>query len=115
MILNIVHGQNVSARKVKDQKDDFLNNANNLLAYNVVDGPVTFMGYGTEQRHCVKGPNYVVKGEKTIENKLDGLEVNEVDEEITLQPGGGNYHIDRAQRNLLARILNDPFIGKILK
>jgi hypothetical protein len=52
------------------------------MAHNVVDSRVRFQGYGDEERHCVKGANYVVKGEKIDGNKFENLEVNQLDIEI---------------------------------
>ena len=46
------------------------------MAYNVVDGRVRFQGYGEEERHCVKGANYIVKAEKLVDNKIENLETN---------------------------------------
>lgn len=78
VILNTPDGCSISSRRVKDQKSSFKNNANNFMAGNVVDGEVVFAGYGTEERHCVKGPNYVVKGSHDTlpENKIENLETN---------------------------------------
>lgn len=82
VLLNIPNCYIIDSRKIKDQHEGFTNNANNFMAANVVDGRVRFQGYSDEERHCVKKANYVVKGEKAVENKFENLEENEEDFEI---------------------------------
>lgn len=82
VILNAPNCYSIDSRSSKDQHEGFTNNANNFMAYNVVDGPVRFQGYGDEERHCVKGANYVVKGGKVDGNKFENLEKNLPDIEI---------------------------------
>lgn len=82
VVVNIPNSYCIDSRYGKDQRDGFTNNANNFMAQNVVDGRVRFQGYNGENRHVVKGANYVVKGEKTIENKTENLEVNIEDVEV---------------------------------
>lgn len=82
VILNIPNCYSIDSRYAKNQYDGFTNNARNFMAYNVVDGNVRFQGYGGEERHCLKGMNYVIRGEKTIESDFDFLEENFEDEEI---------------------------------
>lgn len=82
VIVKIPNSYCIDSRYGKDQRDGFTNNANNFMAQNVVDGRVRFQGYNGENRHVVKGANYVVKGEKTIENKTENLEVNLEDVEV---------------------------------
>lgn len=82
VVTNIQNSYCIDSRYGKDQREGFKNNANNFMAQNVVDGRVRFQGYSGENRHVVKGANYVVKGEKTIENKTENLEVNIEDVEV---------------------------------
>ena len=82
VVTNIQNSYCIDSRYGKDQREGFTNNANNFMAQNVVDGRVRFQGYSGEIRHVVKGANYVVKGEKTIENKTENLEVNVEDVEV---------------------------------
>ena len=82
IVLNVPDGCCITSRKVKDMKSAIKNNANNFMAGNVVDGAVVFAGYGAEERHCVKGANYVVKGKKIDGNKFENLEENQPDIEI---------------------------------
>ena len=81
VVLNTPDGCSITSRKVKDQKATHQNNSNNFMAENVVDGAVVFAGYGAEERHCVKGANYVLKPQvnSSYSTKLEGLEVNEAD------------------------------------
>ena len=83
VILNTPDGYSISSRRVKDIKESFKNNENNFMAYNVIDGQVIFSGYGTEERHCQKGKNYVLlhDGQKLKEEmRYEALELNEKDE-----------------------------------
>jgi hypothetical protein len=79
VVLNIPNSYCIDSRWSKDQHEGITNNANNFMAGNVVDGRVRFQGYEGEDRHCVKGTNYVVKGEKRIENKFENLEKAQAD------------------------------------
>lgn len=76
VVLNTPNCYSIDARRSKDQHEGFTNNANNFMAYNVVDGCVRFQGYGDEERHCVKGANYVIEGDTTVENKFENLETS---------------------------------------
>lgn len=82
VVTNIPNSYCIDSRASKDQKEGFSNNANNFMAQNVMDGCVRFQGYDGENRHVVKGANYVIKGEKAIENKTENLEVNVEDVEV---------------------------------
>lgn len=84
VVLNTPDGFSISSRKVKDQKASFKNNSNNFMADNVMDGAILFDGYGAEERHCVKGANYVIQstGNLTHTTKMAGLEVNIEDVEV---------------------------------
>ena len=84
VVLNTPDGCSITSRMVKDLKPTFKNNANNFMAYNVVDGAVVFSGYDEEDRHCVKGANYVLPSGSNSKytTKLGGLELNEEDIEI---------------------------------
>lgn len=83
VILNIPNSYCIDSRKSNDQHKGLTNNANNFMAHNVMDGRMRFQGYGEEERHCVKGANYFVKGDNVIENQYDGLEVSQKDVVIT--------------------------------
>lgn len=78
-MINIPNSFCIDSRKGKDQHEGFRNNANNFIALNVVDGHVRFQGYGSEERHCVKGANFVVRGEMVLENKCEDLEKEQPD------------------------------------
>lgn len=82
MVVRIPNSYCIDSRASKDQKAGFTNNANNFMAQNIVDGRVRFQGYCEEERHCVKGANYVVKSDRAIENKIENLEVNVEDVEV---------------------------------
>lgn len=82
VVVNTPNCYCIDSRVGKDQKEGFANNANNFMAQNVVDGRVRFQGYQGENRHVVKGANYVIKGEKPLENKLENLEVNVEDVKV---------------------------------
>lgn len=82
VVLNVPDGCCITSRAVKDLKPTFKNNANNFMAGNVVDGVVVFAGYGAEERNCVKGANYVVKGGDIAGNRFENLKENQPDVEI---------------------------------
>ena len=84
VILRVPNSYSIDSRKVKDFNPyGFKNNANNYIAYNIVDNGIRFMGYGSEERHCRKSKNYVLlpHGQKlNKEMKYEDLELNEKDE-----------------------------------
>lgn len=85
VVLNTPNSYCIDSRVSKDQKEGFANNANNFMAENVIDGRVRFQGHADEQRHVVKGTNYVLKqdeGKTAIQNKFENLEVMEEDVEV---------------------------------
>lgn len=82
IVLNTPNSYSIDSRRSEDLHEWFTNNANNFIANNVVDGAVRFQGYGDEERRCVKGANYVIRGENTLINKFDNLEENRQDIEI---------------------------------
>lgn len=93
-VLNVSNSYCIDSRMSKDQHYGFTNNANNLIAHNVVDGSVRFQGYGDKERHSIKGANYVVNGSKTEENEFNNLSVNLQD--IEIQRG----HVEKLSKKL---------------
>ena len=82
IVLNIPNSYCLDSRRSKDQHDGLTNNANNFMSYNVVDGRVRFQGYGDEERHCVKGANFVIKDKKYVENIIDNMDIYIEDVEV---------------------------------
>jgi hypothetical protein len=81
-VINTPNSFSIDSRKSKDKIEGFSNNAFNFMAYNVMDNGIRFQGYEGEERHCCKGTNYVLKGDKTKESKYEGLEDNQPDIEV---------------------------------
>lgn len=85
IVLNTPNSYSIDLRYVKDQHDGFTNNANNFMAYNIVDNGIRFIGYDGVERHCLKGENYVVmkkRKQQIVACRYEGLEVNEEDKEL---------------------------------
>lgn len=80
-ITNIANSYCIDSRYSIDQHEGFLNNANNVMAKNVLDGPVRFQGYEGKNRHVLKGANDVFYNGKQIGNVFSDLEV-EIEDEI---------------------------------
>ena len=88
IVLNTPNSYSIDARKVQDQHEGFNNNANNYIAYNLVDNGIRFEGYDGEKRHCIKGVNYIMmhKGQsQNKEMKYENLEVNIKDSTVNEQ------------------------------
>ncbi len=85
VILNVPNSYCIDSPQAKDQKEGFKNNANNIIAQNVVDGRVRFQGYEGENRHAIKGANYVLSKDGNLpqESKFENLEWSEGDLAIT--------------------------------
>lgn len=81
VVLNTPDGCSITSRKVKDLKDSYQNNKNNLIANNIVDGSVVFEGYGTEERHCVKGANVRLENhvKQQYPSRIANLEIERED------------------------------------
>lgn len=81
IILNIPNCYCIDSRMVKDQNANIHNNSNNFMANNMVDGGVRFMGYGDENRNCVKGANIIlgIRAETDFQNVFEGLDWVEED------------------------------------
>lgn len=82
LILNIPNSYCIDLRRVKDHKNSSFNNANNIMAYNIVDGPLRFMGYFEgEERQNFKLTNYIMQKKSGIKaiNKYENLMINESD------------------------------------
>lgn len=100
IVLNTPNGNSIDSRKVKDQHEEFTNNANNFMAYNIVDNSICFMGYGEEERHCLKGKNYILQqGEKSPKKNMKylGLEMN--DDDIIVSKSWVKRRIKRLVKN----------------
>ena len=76
ILINIPNGHNIDSRMVVDQREDFRNNSNNFIANNIIDGTIRFMGQTDEQRHCIKGCNYLLMNKKESQrnNRIMNLE-----------------------------------------
>lgn len=85
VIFNISNSYCIDSRQVVDYNTRYKNNANNFIYGNVVDGSIRLMGYTDEDRHVIKGVNYVLvkPDDKPIENKLENLEMGEDDRVIS--------------------------------
>lgn len=84
VVLNIPNNFSIDARTSKDQHEGFTNNANNFMAQNVVDNRVRFQGYEGENRHVVKGTNYILRNtdRNHLMNEFANLEMEIEDEMI---------------------------------
>lgn len=84
VILNIPNSYNIDCRMTRDQKNGLFNNSNNFMAQNVLDGSVRFMGYADEERHAIKGTNFIMKKDvdRPFENKFANLEIMVNDLEV---------------------------------
>ena len=78
IVLNTPNCYSIDSRSVNDPENKYNCNSNNFMAYNIVDNKVRFMGYSGEERHCVKGYNFVLLDDtgKQLNNKYDYLEFN---------------------------------------
>lgn len=81
VVLNTPNCYSIDSRMAKDKGDDFMNNANNFMANNVVDNRVRFQGHSDVQRHVMKGANMIVREAdyQPLNNKYDNLELMEED------------------------------------
>lgn len=82
VLLNIPNCYSIDSRKVKDSHKEYLCNANNLIAYNIVDNGIRYQGNEGENRHCKKGMNFVLRLERQELKKqmvFERLEMNEED------------------------------------
>ena len=82
VIVNTPNSYSIDSRVVDDQHPETRNNENNFIAYNVVDNGIRFQGQKNENRHVVKGPNYLIHvddGMAVIQNKYDDLDIMETD------------------------------------
>lgn len=81
MVLNTPNCYSIDSRFIKDQNSSFQNNANNFIAYNIVDNSIRFTGYQSEERHCLKGQNIILrpKGASYQESKYENLEYQDAD------------------------------------
>lgn len=120
IVLNIPNSYSIDLRYVKDQRDGFTNNANNFMAYNIVDNGIRFMGYYGEERHCLKGENYVVqkkRKQQIIASRYECLEVNKediiIDEKLVksgLLRKTIKTHLDSVQNMIIRNTLSN--LGK---
>ena len=81
IILNTPNCFSIDSRFVKDPENKYNCNAYNFMAHNIVDNKVRFMGYATENRHCMKGYNIILtkKANDILNNIYDFLEFAEKD------------------------------------
>ena len=81
VILNTPNSYCIDLRSINDNAEGFLNNANNLIAYNVVENGIRFEGCSQEERHNAKGTNIVLSasGKTSVPSKFNYLENSEED------------------------------------
>jgi len=116
IILNIANSYCIDSRFVKDQDSSFHNNSNNFLGNNIVNSPIRFQGYQSENRHCVKTTNYCFYKNEKQNNKYKDLEIEESDIFICLDEiSVSEDNINKKQRNLLKRAIKDKFIRKKIR
>lgn len=118
ILLNIDNYYYIDSRSVKDNVTNYRNNENNLIAYNIVEGPICYMGYDTENRHCIKGVNFMVEtGRKlSVENKICNLEIQEKDVPLKgCKALENNLIVPLKYADFLDNLLCDKYIGKIIK
>ncbi len=103
VIINTPNGYSIDSRMVKDQRSEFSNNANNLVAYNVVDNGIRFIGYEGENRHCLKGVNFLAKTSSggTKKYVYENLEIR--DDDIQLK---NDISFKRLKKNNVVNFVN---------
>lgn len=118
IITNISTKNVISARKVEDQRINIINNSNNFIAYNIVDGSILFMGYGIEERHCIKGENIVLNNSKRepVMNILANLEYSTDDIVIeNWNESNGKLYIPRSYKRTIKRKFTDRFTRHFIR
>jgi hypothetical protein len=96
IILNTPNGYSIDSRKVKDQHEGFTNNANNVMAYNIVDNSICFMGYGDEERHCLKGGNYILQYDnQNIKKQMMYVDLEKSEEDVIVSKKWVKRRINR--------------------
>lgn len=116
VIINTPDGYSIHSRMVKDLKEGFRNNANNLVANNVIDGSVVFEGYGVEERHNWKGTNIVLWKICPNKNRFNGLEMEEKD--LRVEDWAYDKYklfLPQSVKQIVYRKLDDKRIKKIVK
>jgi len=112
-IINTPNSYCIASRQVKDQRSDYQNNSYNLMAYNIIDGAVCFMGYGLEERHCRKGSNFILDNgqNKVIRNRISNLEIEAPDICIKGSLSGNQLVVSKKVRKQLKSTIKDKFIN----
>ena len=78
IILNIPNGYSISSRYVKDDiNENYSNNSNNIISYNIIDNGIRFEGYKTEDRNCIKGVNLLLENKDSfiLKSRYDYLSI----------------------------------------
>ena len=110
VVLNTPKGYSIFSRRVKDRVSYYKNNSNNFVSFNVIDGGLLFMGYGDENRHCIKGENYIINHSvyPALKNSYKYLEINQDDVFVdSLTQLGTNIIIPNALMSFLNSINTD--------
>ena len=112
IITNTPSYYSIDSRYVKDHAYGYSNNSNNLIAYNVVDNYICFMGYKGEERQCRKGPNFILlKDNPSITSKYEALASKNDDVEIV----SFNKDVTKSIKKKELRIIKKNPWFKVLK
>lgn len=117
ILINITGKNVISARKVEDQRVGIRNNSNNLIAYNIVEGSILFMGYGNQKRHCMKGENIVLNNSRgePVNNTIAYLEQSAGDIKIeSWDKNKGKLYLPRSYKRTIDRKFTDSYTRQFI-
>ena len=112
IVLNTPNSYSIDSRYIKDQKSILRNNTNNFMAYNMVDNSIRFMGYKEENRHCVKGQNFILYPKETNQELIyDNLELQ--DDDIIIVSGSATSQKNSLSKEDCKIIKQNPCFKKV--